>query len=137
MLAEELEEGRLSVSAVRRHVLVLRVILGAAVQDGRLARNPAASVKLPADRSRPMRFLDAQEVARLADAASEHYRPLILTAAYVGLRWGELAGLGVDHVDTLRRTIRVERQLVEVNGKLELARPKSEAGTRTVSVPAL
>jgi hypothetical protein len=51
MLADEFEERRLSVSAVRRHVLVLRVILDAAVQDGRLARKVAASVKLPADRS--------------------------------------------------------------------------------------
>jgi integrase len=83
-----------------------------------------------------MRFLGAEEVARLADAAPEHYRPLIVTAAYVGLRWGELAGLAVDHVDTLRRTIRVERQLVDVNGKLGFAEPKTEAGARTVSVPA-
>jgi integrase len=136
MLAEELDEGRLSVSAVRRHVLVLRVVLDAAVQDGRLARNPAKSVKLPAERSRPMRFLNADEVARLADATPEHYRRLVLTAAYVGLRWGELAGLGVEHVDTLRRTIRVERQLVDVKGKLELAEPKTDAGRRTVSVPS-
>ncbi|MGA9161345.1 MAG: hypothetical protein WB297_10860, partial [Actinomycetota bacterium] len=26
---------------------------------------------------------------------------------YVGLRWGELAGLALDHVDLLRRTIRI------------------------------
>jgi integrase len=135
MLADELAEGRLSVSAIRRHVLVLRVILDAALGDGRLARNPAKTVKLPAERSRTMRFLSAEEVARLARATPEHYRPLILTAAYVGLRWGELAGLGVNNVDTLRRTIRVERQLVDVNGQLQFAEPKTDAGTRTVSVP--
>jgi integrase len=135
MLADELAEGRLSTSAVRRHVLVLRVILEAAVDDGRLTRNPAKAVKLPAERSRPMRFLRSDEVARLTEAAPAHYRPLILTAAYVGLRWGELAGLGVEHIDTLRRTIRVERQLVDVNGKLEFTEPKTEAGARTVSVP--
>jgi integrase len=128
MLADELAEGRLSTSAVRRHVLVLRVILEAAVDDGRLTRNPAKAVKLPAERSRPMRFLRSDEVARLTEAAPAHYRPLILTAAYVGLRWGELAGLGVEHIDTLRRTIRVERQLVDVNGKVGVPPSGVEAG---------
>lgn len=136
MLAEELSAGKLSTSSVRRHVLVLSVILQAAVADGRIARNPCAGVKLPAETARKMRFLDAPEVVGLADAITEHYRPLVLTAAYVGLRWGELAGLKLDRVDLLRRTVRVEEQLLEVNGKLQFGPPKTKAGVRTVTIPA-
>jgi integrase len=61
---------------------------------------------------------------------------LIVAAAYVGLRWGELAGLALDQVDLLRRTIRVDRQLVEVGGAVHFGPPKTRAGIRTVSLPA-
>ena len=47
MVAEE-SAGDLSPSAVRRHAIILGAILGAAVDDGRIARNPVRGVKLPA-----------------------------------------------------------------------------------------
>jgi integrase len=131
-----LDEGRLSTSAVRRHVLVLSTILEGAVRDGRLGRNPCRGVKLPPDRTRKMRFLTAEKVAVLADAIGEHYRPLVLTAAYVGLRWGELAGLRVDRVDLLHRRITIDQQVLEVGGHIEFGPPKTGAGVRTVTMPA-
>ncbi|MBW3601647.1 MAG: site-specific integrase, partial [Actinobacteria bacterium] len=136
MVADDLAEG-LSASATRRHVFVLRQVLEAAKTDGRLARNVARDVKLPAERSRPMRTLMPGQVAQLADTVRPvHYRPLILTAAYVGLRFGELVGLRVGKVDVLRRTVLVDTQLVEVDGALSWGPPKSSAGTRTVTMPA-
>ena len=136
MLSEELAANRLSHSAIRRHVLVLRSILEAAVEDGRITRNPCRGVKLPPENSLPMRFLEPDEVATLVAAHPGHYQPLVLTAAYVGLRWGELAGLKVERVDLLRRTIRVEEQLVDVSGRLVFTPPKTKAGIRTVTIPA-
>jgi integrase len=135
MVADSIAAGA-SASATRRRVFVLRGILDEAVAEGRLGRNPAAGVKLPPDHARDMRFLDHDQVHQLAGAFSEHYRPLIFTAAYVGLRWGELAGLRVGKVDPLRRTIVVDEQLVEVRGVLEFGPPKTRAGVRTVSIPA-
>jgi hypothetical protein len=38
-----------------------------------------------------MRFLEPDELARLAETHPSTYRPLVHTAGYVGLRWGELA----------------------------------------------
>ena len=135
MVADDLDAGILSASAVRRHVLVLSVILKSAVDDGRIARNPCAGVKLPPKRAHDA-FLEPGEVARLADAIGPHYRPLVLTAAYVGLRWGELAGLMVERVDLLRRRLRVEEQLIDLNGRLSFGPPKTKAGLRTVTIPA-
>jgi integrase len=136
MVADDLARGY-SNSAVRRHVIVLRTILDAAVVEGRIKRNPCQGVKLPPESSRPMRFLEPGEVAQLGDAIRPaHYRTLIFTAAYVGLRWGELAGLRVERVDPLRRTIQVVEQLVEVGGKVEFGPPKTKAGRRTVTMPA-
>lgn len=137
MVAEETADGKLSPSAVRRHAIILGTILGAAVEDGRIARNPVRGLRLPAEERRRMRFLEPEEIRALADAHPAFYRPLVLTAAYVGLRWGELVGLAVERVDPLRRTIRVERQLLEVNGRVAFGPPKTKAGLRTVTMPSM
>lgn len=136
MVADDLTSDRYSASAVRRHVIVLRVILSAAVAEGRIGRNPCEGVKLPPESARPMRFLEPDEVLGLADAIRPaHYRALVLTAAYVGLRWGELAGLRTERVDPLRKAIRIEEQLVEVSGRVAWGPPKTKAGRRTVTMP--
>ncbi len=136
MVADDLTGGCYSSSSVRRHVIVLRTVLGAAMVEGRLGRNPCDGVKLPPESTREMRFLEPGQVVALADAIRpDCYRPLVLTAAYVGLRWGELAGLKVERVDPLRRAIRVEEQLVEVGGGVQFGPPKTKAGRRTVSMP--
>ena len=134
MVTADIAAG-LSSSTVRRHVIVLRLVLEAAVVDGRIGRNPCVGVKLPPERSRDMRVLDAGQVHELARVFGDHYGSLIYTAAYVGLRWGELAGLRVTKVDPLRRTILVDEQLLDVNGKLSWGPPKTRAGVRTVTMP--
>ena len=78
------------------------MLLGLAVWDGRLSRNPAERVPLPQVRRVDKRFLDHGQVAALADAAGP-YRLVVLVLAYCGLRSGELAGPRVRRVDLLRR----------------------------------
>ena len=136
MVAEETHRGDLSASAVRRHAIVLGTILEAAVEEDRIAKNPVRRVKLPAESTRRMRFLEPEEAARLAEAHPAHYRPLVLTAAYVGLRWGELAGLALGNVNLLKREITIDRQLVEIASGVSFGPPKTKAGIRTVSIPA-
>jgi len=53
----DLLEGGLAGPTVRHAHRVLHMILNAAVDDGRLVRNPASRVKLPRDRRREKRFL--------------------------------------------------------------------------------
>ena len=60
---------------------------------------------------------------------------MIYTAAYTGLRWGELAGLRVERVNVLRRSIAVVEQLNELSGKFSWGPPKTNAGRRAVSLP--
>lgn len=103
---------------------VLHMILTAAVDDGRLVRNPAARVKLPRDRRREKRFLSHAEVAALADAAGPD-RLAVLVLAYCGLRFGELAALRVRNVDPLRRRLSIEESVTEVDGVMVFGTPKS------------
>jgi hypothetical protein len=58
-----------------------------------------------------------------------------LTTAYIGPSLGEPAGLALDRVDLLRRTMCVDRQLVEVGGTVHFG-PPSRGGNPQVTMPA-
>jgi len=58
----------------------------------------------------------------------------VLTAAYTGLRAGELAALKVKRLNLLRREVEVVEQATEVAGELVWGPPKS-GETRTVRIP--
>jgi len=54
------------------------------------------------------------------------------TAAYSGLRWGELAALTIPQVDQAARVITVDRKVVEVSGQLYLEAPKNRKHRKTI-----
>jgi integrase len=54
------------------------------------------------------------------------------TAAYSGLRWGELTALTVAQVEAAARVITVDRKVVEVAGHLYLEAPKNRKYRRTI-----
>ena len=115
----------------------LNRVLTAAVDDELIARNPMARVEAPRVDATPMRFLTHKEVAHLADSIDERYRPLVLLAAYGGLRAGELFALRWDNVDIDNLSVRVVEQVQHIAGKLDVSAPKTEAGRRRVPIPTL
>jgi integrase len=80
-----------------------------------------------------MHFLDAEQVEWLASVAESRYRPLILFAAYTGLRPCELVALRVGRLDLLRCTARVVEAAVEVS-RLEWGPVKTHEA-RVVRMP--
>ena len=130
----ELRASGLSASRTRQAYRVLAGVLTLAVRDGRLVSNPAAAVELPRMPLPASRYLTHAEVAALADAAGRD-RALVLTLAYCGLRWGELAALKAMRVDLGRRRIEVAESVVEVDGVLVWGVPKGYE-RRSVPVPA-
>lgn len=127
-----LAEG-LSAGTVRQSRQVLSSILGQAVDDGRLVRNPCEKVKPPTVRPRRQRFLTAEQLAELADECGE-YGPLVWFLGWSGLRFGEAVALRVTRVNPPRRRIRVEEAATEVRGRLVFGTPKTHEA-RTVIVP--
>lgn len=113
---------------------VLAGILDDAVADRRLISNPARGVKLPRKIKREHRYLTDEQVWALAEQAGPQRGVIVLTLAYCGLRWGELAGLHVADVDLLRRRIHIRRNAVNVGGVVEVGTPKTHE-RRTVPVP--
>jgi integrase len=96
-----------------------RAMLGDAQRDDLLQGNPLAGMRLPSSRGRrDIQALSENDVQRLAECAvtvhGEYgrliYAPMILLAAYTGLRPGELHGLRWEDVNLREETLRVERQ---------------------------
>lgn len=129
----DLSAGPLAAATVRYVYRVFALMLDAAVNDGLLYRNPASGVRLPKAAVSEKRFLTAQQVDDLADAAGA-YRLVILTLAYCGIRWGELAALRVGRVDTMRGRLEIAEAVTEVKGRLEWGTPKSHQH-RSVPMP--
>ncbi|MCH7670112.1 MAG: site-specific integrase [Acidobacteria bacterium] len=106
------------------------------MDNGLIPVSPCRNVKLPKITMSAMRILEPAETMALAEAIDERYRAMVLTAAYTGLRFGELAALRTERFDALRRTLRVEESLAEMEGQFLIKPPKLDASRRTVSVPS-
>ncbi|MFI5985905.1 tyrosine-type recombinase/integrase [Streptomyces sp. NPDC051555] len=123
-------------TTVAKAYALLRAILGTAVSDQLIKRNPcqikgASIVHTP---ERPTATIP--EVYALAGAVQPRYRALVLMAGFLGLRWGELIGLHRRDIDLDHGSVRVRRAVAELgNGQREIKAPKSAAGKRTVSIP--
>jgi integrase len=130
----ELSERGLASASVRKAQGVLSGILGSAVRDHRLPSNPTLGVALPPLRAKRRRYLSADQVEQLANAAGVGRVP-VLVLAYCGLRWSELAALRVRNVDLLRRRLTIDEAVTEVNDSMIVwGTPKSHEA-RSVPVP--
>ena len=113
-----------------------RAVFGAAVEGGKLTVSPCRGIRLPKLRPKEQRFLDIEELLRLADAMPVEYRPVVWLGGVLGLRLSEIAGLKVGRVNFLRRSLIVTATVAEVQGRLlEDSDVKSRASRRTMSVP--
>ena len=115
---------------------LLRTILGSAVEDEYLAKNPA---RIPGagqvDRAHKVRPATTGELIALTEAMPPRYRLMVQLAAWCALRFGELTELRRGDVDTKEGVLRVRRAVVLVGGKFVVKNPKSAAGVRDVAIP--
>ena len=130
----DLQIKGLSASTVRHCYSIAKRVFDTATEAGLITRTPARSVTLPRLPDQEMRFLTRDEVDDLA-ASADGYRALVLTAAFTGARFGELAALQIDHLDLLRRRLMVLYTLSDVQGELSLKAPKTAASPRRIALP--
>jgi integrase len=113
-------------------ILVLfSMILGEAVDEGLIGTNPCRKLRITFT-ERPERPHATPDDIVIISARMPTYAGLmVITAAYTGLRWGELAGLQWTRIDVDA----TDGALHELSGRLELGPPKSAASARTVHLP--
>lgn len=133
-IAELIRAGKAPATVHRAHQIV-SMVMQSAVKARLIAQNPCDESELPRIEREEQRFLTPAEVARLVDAIDERYRVWVLTAAYSGLRAGELYGLRRSRLDLLRASIDVAEILVEVKGHHHYGPPKTRKGRRVVPIP--
>lgn len=132
---QQFGEG-LSDTMVRGCHATCRSALEKAVQEGLLRTNPAIGCKLPPKRGREMQVLGREELQRfLIQAQAEGYYELFLLDLCTGLRRGELMALQWDDLDFDTGVLTVNKQVYEVNGKLQLSVPKTKASIRKLLLP--
>jgi integrase len=132
-----LEREAVSPNTVAKAYRLLARIMDTAVEAGLIVRNPCSVKGAATERAAEMRVATVTQVAALAEAIHPRFRALVLVAAYAGLRWGELVGLRVKRVDLLHGRITVAEQVTETDGHFSWGPPKTEAGRRTVTLPAV
>ncbi|GAA5088087.1 integrase [Thermocatellispora tengchongensis] len=130
-------------------ITLLSVLLTAAVEERMLAINPIQGLRLNASphvhrgvkrRTRPVP--DGRHVVAIAERIrSDHGdgpATMVLTAAYTGMRWGELAGLAPVNCHLEDGYLRIDPDvgaLHEVGTQVWLGPPKSSAAARRIDLP--
>ena len=112
-------------------------VLRTAVEDGYLTRNPLSSIRLPrTDPPTDFRLLTPDQLRVLVSEIPEKYRPLVVTLAGTGMRWGEAAALNVGDVDLAAGVARVTKA-VKHRARQDDAPglPKTRRSVRQVALP--
>ena len=123
-------------STVAKAYRLVHAVCASAVAEEHLVRNPCAIPGASAKSHDERPVATISQVYEIADALGPRWRTLVLTATFCGLRFGELAGLTVERVDLLHKTVTVAVDLDELDGgHLQVGRAKSDASRRTVSIP--
>ena len=127
----------LSVRMVKSCHVTCRMALDQAVAQGLILKNPALSCKAPVTRPKEMQVLTGEEIQRLLIQAKEdNCFELFLLELTTGLRRGEILALWWDDLDFRTGTLRVERQVQRIQGKLVVAQPKTRASSRSILLSA-
>jgi len=108
-------------------------LLASAVEDGLIVRNPATRARLPKREASKAQPVPLETVAKIQEALPDWMAVAVPLGIGAGLRQGEASGLTVDRVDFLRRTLRVDRQLVSRHvPEPVLGPPKTDSSHRTI-----
>lgn len=136
---DELRASKLSPSTIRNNYYVMTQVMSELVKRRCLPYNPCADVHLPRaatpQQTEDERYnLSPGDVHRICAALPAPYSLVVLIAAYVGLRAGEIAGLQLRDLDLDGLTLRVRRVVVDLDGVLAYDAPKTEKSRRAVTL---
>jgi integrase len=100
-------EKQLTETTVNRDIECLRHLLYWAVDEGILAANPIARIRLERERRKKKPVLSLTEEAQLLAAAAPHLRAITIFALDTGMRRGEILNQTWEDVDFDRRLLNV------------------------------
>lgn len=126
--------GGMSPSRARQAYRLVSQLMKSAQMDGVIAASPCIDIRLPRLADHEPKVLTVAEVVAVADAMRPLDRLFVLTSAFTGMRFGEVAGLRRRYVLPESRLLVVASSLSYTNGHLEMVEPKSHQH-RMVTLP--
>jgi integrase len=130
---------RLADSSTANVMALFGLLMREAVADRRIPINPCQGVKVITQRPPERPHATAAQVNQITSRIDRFSdQVLVLTAAYTGMRWGELVGLARPNTDLDAGVIRVHPEvgaLHEVQGRLSLGPPKTRDSARDIHLP--
>lgn len=133
-LVATMREDKLSASAIRNTINPLRALFRDVEEIAGVALpNPTTGLRLPTVNAKRTedRMPTPEQAAALIEAAPARDRAIWATAAWAGLRRGELRALRVSDIDFASSKIKVRRSWDRVEKDID---PKSDAGARDVPI---
>jgi integrase len=131
-------KGGVSPVTINNAHRLLRTALADAVRHNLVVKNVCSIQRAPKIEAEEMAILSPEQVAALPAMLDGH--PLAaaaLTALFTGMRRGEILGLAWGNVDLDAKVIRVRTSLEETRSGLRFKPPKSKAGNRDITLPAI
>jgi integrase len=135
-LYEKLAEKEVGVYAIRKVHSVLHAAFAHAVRLGIVPNNPVTPVRQPKKPERELTILDQFQANQFLVTASNHrWLALFHLAITTGMRQMELLGLKWTDVDWVRKSLKVERQLLRKPDRDNLyITTKTRSGRRSIAL---
>jgi integrase len=134
LLAKMSAEGR-GLPTQHRVVAALSSALSTAERRRLISTNVCRQVEIAPERTPARPVFNVRELALFLEwVSTDRLAALWRLYAVIGLRRGEALALTWQDVSSDAQTLRVERSLGVINGRLCFGPPKSESGRRTVSL---
>lgn len=115
---------------------LLRTIMATAASDGKIGANPCViRGASTAKRVHKVRPATVAEIGVIADKMPEQWSLMVLLAAWLAMRFGELTELRRKDIDLTDEVVRVRRAVVRTDDGFKVTTPKSDAGIRDVAIP--
>lgn len=130
----------LSPRTIRDLKTILRSALSNAITEELISKNVAALTKVPSKRTRKAQAWTSDEARAFLESARECGDPLYAAFVLVlvlGLRKGEVLGLGWEQVDLIGRSLFIEWQVQRVRKQLLRRETKTEASDAGLPLPDL
>lgn len=124
-------------SSIQTHISLIKRAFEYAIDYDYIVKNPFRRITTDRSDSKPKEALSLSDMNRFLDfcskdSHSKHCYDMLNILFWTGLRASELCGLTIDDIDLEHRMIRVEKQLLGLNHKHVVRKPKSSNGIRYI-----
>lgn len=124
-------------SSIQSQISLIKRTFEYAIDYDYIVKNPFRRITTDRSDSKQMEALTIQDMNRFlefcsTDAHSKHCYDMIYILFWTGMRVSELCGLTLDDIDMNKRMIRVEKQLLCLNHKHVVRKPKTSNGIRFI-----